>query len=177
MRGWHRCSSLSAAAVSCQLKMRKVVLMVKVLKAWKGFRKKLGSLSATSLGSTVSSMLGARGAHPTEGSDTNEPNEATEPTSRLRIAPDASNTTGAAHSALHSGSSPCSCPYSLCRVAVFCSTNASLTCFAYFVMLSVGISAVLDGWLAFFYHFWHSVHLMTFSITFFDCICIECDVD
>uniref|UniRef100_A0A914UX21 Protein unc-79 homolog n=1 Tax=Plectus sambesii TaxID=2011161 RepID=A0A914UX21_9BILA len=72
-RGWHRCSTLSEAAVSCRLKMRKVVLMVKVLNAWQGFRKKLGSLSATSLGSTVSSMLGARGAPPAEGSDTNEP--------------------------------------------------------------------------------------------------------
>lgn len=91
-RGWHRCSTLSDAAVSCRLKMRKVVLMVKVLKAWKGFRKKFGSLSATSLASTMSSMLGPRAAAQAEGSDAGN-----ESTSRLRMPPDPRTPSGAAH--------------------------------------------------------------------------------
>ena len=100
-RGWHRCSTLSDAAVSCRLKMRKVVLMVKVLKAWQGFRKKLGSLSATSLASTMSSMLGARGAPPTESGDANDS------TSRLRTG---SQHVGIQHSATTAQRfSTCSC--------------------------------------------------------------------
>lgn len=45
--------------MAARLKLRKVVLLMKVLKAWKGFRHKLESLSGISLGSTVSSFLGA----------------------------------------------------------------------------------------------------------------------